>query len=57
MRSRVRIYAEIDPGSYFVPMDGTPGLEQDLGELICDAIEQCLDGFTIKKIEVKVDDL
>ena len=56
MRSRVRIYAEIDPGSYFVPMDGTPGLEQDLGELICDAIEQCLDGFTIKKIEVKVDD-
>jgi len=52
----VRIYATIDSEAYWVPADGAPGVESDLEGLLLDAVEECLDGIEIKKIEVKVYD-
>jgi hypothetical protein len=56
MRVRVRIYATIDSEAYWVPADGVLGVESDLEGLLLDAVEDCLDGISIKKIEVKVYD-
>ncbi|MGB1650421.1 MAG: hypothetical protein ACPHEP_05290 [Acidimicrobiales bacterium] len=56
MKVRVRIYATIDSEAYWVPADSVLGVESDLEDLLLDAVEDCLDGFDIKKIEVKVYD-
>jgi hypothetical protein len=56
MRVRVGINATIDSEAYWVPADGSWGIKADLEELLLDAVEQCLDGIEIKKIEVKVYD-
>jgi hypothetical protein len=56
MKVRVRIYATIDSEAYWVPADGALGVESDLEGLLLDAVEECLDGIEIKKIEVKVYD-
>tara|TARA_R110000822_G_scaffold69899_1_gene169382 strand:- start:2887 stop:3063 length:177 start_codon:yes stop_codon:yes gene_type:complete len=56
MRVRVIIHANIDSEAYWVPADGVAGIETDLEELISDAVEECLGGIKIKRIEVEVND-
>jgi|TARA_R110000803_G_scaffold147663_2_gene213186 hypothetical protein len=56
MRVRVIIHAIVDSEAYWVPADGVTGIKTDLEELISDAVEECLDGIKIKRIEVEVDD-
>ena len=56
MKAIVVIHAEIDSEACWVPSDGILGVETDLEELISDAVEECLDGVKIKRIEVEVYD-
>ena len=46
MLARVKISASVDSDAYWIPSDGILGIES--------AIEECLDGLEIKRIEVKL---
>jgi hypothetical protein len=54
MKSRVQILLEID--STWIPSDGISGVADELEDMITDALEQCIDGLTVNKIKVIVNE-
>jgi len=56
MKSRVQILLEIDSEATWIPSDGVSGVANELEDMITDALEQCIDGLTVNKIKVEVND-
>ncbi len=56
MRSKVQILLEIDSEAAWIPSDGADGVASDLEDMITDALEQCIEGLTVNKIKVLVNE-
>lgn len=56
MRSRVQILLEIDSEASWIPSDGSDGVASELEDMITDALEQCIEGLTVNKIKVLVNE-
>jgi len=56
MKSRVQILLEIDSEATWIPSDGASGVASELEDMIKDALEQCIDGLTVNKIKVVVNE-
>jgi|DEB0MinimDraft_3_1074331.scaffolds.fasta_scaffold59025_2 hypothetical protein len=56
MKSRVQILLEIDSEATWIPSDGASGVANELEDMITGALEQCIDGLTVNKIRVLVNE-
>ena len=56
MKSGVQILLEIDSEATWIPSDGVSGVANELEYMITDALEQCIDGLTVNKIKVLVNE-
>jgi hypothetical protein len=56
MKSRVQILLEIDSVATWIPSDGVSGVADELEDMITDALEQCIEGLTVNKIKVIVNE-
>jgi vacuolar-type H+-ATPase subunit I/STV1 len=56
MKSRVQILLEIDSEATWIPSDGASGVSSELEDMITEALEQCIDGLTVNKIKVVVNE-
>jgi len=56
MKSMVQILLEIDSEATWIPSDGASGVANELEDMITDSLEQCIDGLTVNKIKVMVNE-
>ena len=56
MKSKVHLLLEIDSEAPWIPSDGVSGVAKELEDMITDALEQCIDGLTVNKVKVVVNE-
>lgn len=56
MKSRVQILLEVDSEASWIPSDGVSGVADELSDMITESLEQCIDGLTVNKIKVVVNE-
>ena len=56
MKSKVQILLEIDSEATWIPSDGVSGVADELSDMITESLEQCIDGLTVNKIKVVVNE-
>jgi|TARA_R110000787_G_scaffold122180_1_gene233078 hypothetical protein len=54
MKVRISIQAIVEQEASWIPSDGDDGIQEEIKDMVTDAIEQCLFGLEITNIKVSI---